>query len=219
MKLRTWTAAIRAILATRAIIAALMTLAAIWACDDFSLLGEFGDAPELAAQRTEIERYASMALYPSGGTPPYSYEVLEDRLFYAGATPCQASASNNMFTAGDSVGGVLLRLRDSAGRSAEIRLTILPPPPENFQAASASTNSIGLTWTFSGPPAAIGGFMIERSVNGGAFQEILPMLGSGTISYVDNALNPTLTYSYRMRSVAGEYRSPYTATRSAQPGT
>lgn len=219
----------------RAIAAALV--ACLSACDSFSLLDQFSDsAPSptptptqnpsgtpapvsLSAQRNELERGESTRVYPSGGVAPYSYEVLEDQLFYTGSAQCQASAANDTFTAGDSIGGVLLRLRDAAGSSAETRISVRPPAPQGFAVSGATgANQIDLSWSYS-DAALIGGFIIEYSADNLPFVEILPRLGSEARSYSHTALNQTKIYTYRMRAVAGDYASVPTASLSARPNS
>lgn len=201
-------------------------IATLASCDDFSLIDELGASqtsaptatptptPEisppplaLSAQRTEVERFETTALYPSGGTAPYAYEVLElsENLYYTG-NPSQASASNNSFTAGDSVGAIIVRVRDASGTSAEIRITIRPLAPQGFAVSGAGGNNINISWTFSEPLDRISGFTLERAVVGGDFATVAALIPSSAISYSDT-VTPNITFRYRLYSVAGPYRS------------
>jgi hypothetical protein len=191
----------------------------IGACDDFSLFDQFQNTGglSLTLQRNVVEQDESIALYPAGGTQPYSYAVMENDLFYAGDTPSHASNENNTFHAGNSIGRVTIRLSDADGHSIDNYVTIRPRAVHNFSVNSTVSNTIAVSWTYPPPPPIIR-FRIERSIEGAAFQ-VIASPGSGETTYTDKGLNPDKTYTYRMYAVADEYLSKASAERSDQPNS
>jgi len=79
---------------------------------------------------------------------------------------------------------------------------MLPPaqllPPSNVQAASASPTQINLTWSTANTDATK--FHLERKSGAtGTYAEITAVPGTAT-SYQDTTVQPSTTYTYRMRS-------------------
>jgi hypothetical protein len=76
-----------------------------------------------------------------------------------------------------------------------------PPPtaPSLNSPSVVSGNQIDLSWTES--TSGVNGFFLERSLGGIGYTQIAQLPGSST-SYSDSALNPGMTYYYRMRAFA-----------------
>lgn len=106
-------------------------------CDSFSLLDQFQKGLDnglgLSMEKSSVKPGEVSALYPSGGTAPYTFAVIADSLYDDGvhATDTGTIANQN-YTAGNSIGTVKVRVTDSTGKSAESVITILPWGPENF---------------------------------------------------------------------------------------
>ena len=93
-------------------------------------------------------------------------------------------------------------------------------PPSNVQAVSASQTQINLTWSTANTNATK--FHIERKLGAsGAYAEITAVPSTVT-SYQDTTVQPSTTYTYRMRSEAAtgglsSYSSETSATTPALP--
>lgn len=69
-----------------------------------------------------------------------------------------------------------------------------PAPPMDLAAASVSASQLDLTWS---DVEGETGYVVERSLDGAAFSEVAQLSG-GASSYLDLALSPSTTYSYRV---------------------
>jgi len=93
-------------------------------------------------------------------------------------------------------------------------------PPSNVQATPASQTQINLTWTSANTNAAK--FQIERKTGtAGPYGELAVFPNVGT-SYQDTTVQPSTTYTYRMRSegtsgVLSPYSNETSATTPALP--
>ena len=88
-------------------------------------------------------------------------------------------------------------------------MPIIPAAPTTL-AAGLLTNPlrINLTWTDNATNET--GFVIERSINGGAYVQVgtlAPRAGTGTTAYINTTVTPGNTYRYRVYAVNGALRS------------
>lgn len=100
---------------------------------------------------------------------------------------------------------------DSPSNTVPVGL-ILPPPaaPTNLSAVLAFGPLVNLNWTDNADNEL--GFVIERSVNGGAFQQ-LAALAPDAFEYVD-AIQPGATYIYQVYAANDAGRSGYSNAAS-----
>lgn len=185
-------------------------------CDNYSILDQFsrGGPLSIAIQKSTLQQGEAVALYPSGGLPPYTFGVVAGSLYVSGTSI--GSVSGATYTAGDAIGTVEITVTDTAGNNANTLATIVPPAPGNFGVvANTSTHTITLSWTYS-DTSIISGFQIWRSVAGGSFS-LLATAPSTSTSYADPGLNQNKIYTYRMYALAGSYLSSPTPDQSAQP--
>jgi FtsP/CotA-like multicopper oxidase with cupredoxin domain len=86
--------------------------------------------------------------------------------------------------------------------------------PTNLGAAVLTNPTrIRLTWTDNATNET--GFMIQRSVNGGAFVTIATrgaLTGTGTVSYTDTAVTAGNSYAYRVATMIGAAQSAFSNT-------
>jgi fibronectin type 3 domain-containing protein len=93
-------------------------------------------------------------------------------------------------------------------------------PPSNVQAVPASQTQINLTWNTANTSATK--FHIERKSGANGTYAEIAAVPSTTTGYQDNTLQPSTTYTYRMRSegvtgVLSSYSSETSATTPALP--
>ena len=72
---------------------------------------------------------------------------------------------------------------------------------------------MSLTWTDNATNET--GFVVQRSVNGGAFATIATpaaLAGTGTVTYVDTTVQPGNTYVYQVCAVNGAIASAFSNT-------
>jgi FtsP/CotA-like multicopper oxidase with cupredoxin domain len=88
-----------------------------------------------------------------------------------------------------------------------------PAAPTGLTAALQSGPRVSLSWTDRATNES--GFVVERSVDGGAFAQIAAPAarsGTGTVTYVDPTVTPGATYAYRVAAVNAVDRSAYSNT-------
>jgi hypothetical protein len=190
------------------------------ACDQFSLSDVFRDNGDLSLslQRNVVQQSESIALYPAGGTGPYSYAVMEmeNDLSYVGDTASEVSCETNIFTAGNSIGKVTIRLLDAGGKSIDSFVIIRPPAVQSFAVNGVViTNEIEVRWIYTNNEM-IDSFRIERSIGGSPFITIASPV-SGFMYFKDSGLNPNFTYTYKIYAVSGEFLSKASPPLSAKP--
>lgn len=95
-----------------------------------------------------------------------------------------------------------------------------PPPPPAGPAApsgldlSAKKGSLTLSWNDNANNET--GFLIERSINGGAFTQIA-QVGANVRTFTNSGLNKNTTYTYRVRAFNANGNSAYSNTASGSP--
>ncbi len=202
----------------RPLLPAIVWLSIILAgCDSFSVLGQFHRTSSLSLtlQKSSVQQGEIISLYPAGGTPPYSFDLVAGSIFYSGTL---GSISSQSYTAGTSIGTVTIRVSDADSSTADSQVTIIPPTPTGFTAApnpGPPANDILLSWSYSNT-ALISSFEIQRSSDGVTYTNIVSQPNTAT-SYVDPGLTPAQTYYYRMYAVAGSFQSLLTAVTSSTP--
>lgn len=87
--------------------------------------------------------------------------------------------------------GILNSCKKNSDRSGKV----VPAPPSNLTATSASTTRINLSWTDNSTNES--GFKVERKTGSNAFA-VVATLESGITIYSDNGLVPNTTYTYRV---------------------
>ena len=173
-----------------------------------------GSPLSLTLQVDSVQQGETTNLYPSGGTPPYTFGLVEGSLYCPGSL---GSIADQDYTAGTAIGTVLIHLIDAAGTSVDSVVTIIPPTPTAFsvQANPAPTNDIDLGWSY-GDQLLISGFQVQRSTDGVTFTNLVSEPSSAT-TYTDTGLNQNHMYYYRIYAVAGPYQSLPTTVLGAQP--
>ncbi len=95
----------------------------------------------------------------------------------------------------------------------EIRL-LSNPPPASTLAVPSGTGQIALQWADTTPDED--GFVIERRTESGEWTTLATGVPAGTTSYLDNAgIQPRERYLYRVASIHGSERSPWSDTAQA----
>ena len=213
------------------IAAACIALVLLAGCDSYSLLDSFTIAEPPAAEPepdpdpepvpeltldvgvTELQPGESTTLTPTGGTEPYSWVLLKGDHYYTDSSNPIGSVTANTYTAGNSIGTVTVRLRDSTGSMKEAVITVIPPAPTDFSVTKSGTGSLTIAWTYANTDY-ISGFKLFRSVNGADSTEI-PVPGKTTTSVTQTSLIKPNTYTYYLAAVAvspagATYRLPST---------
>lgn len=171
-------------------------------CDSYKVLDQFykGSPLSLVLEAASVQQGETINLYPSGGTPPYSFGLLAGDLYYVGSL---GSISGQTYIAGNAIGSVVIYLSDSSGATVDAVVTIVPPTPGSFTIAPSGTNAILISWGYTNT-ALISGFLIQRSSDGVTFTTFTnpTTLQNTATSYLDSPLNPNQTYFYRMYAVA-----------------
>ncbi len=186
-------------------------------CDSFAVLGQFqrGSPLSLTLQNASVQQGATTSLYPSGGTPAYSFGVVAGNLYYPGTL---GSISGQVYTAGDAIGTVIIHLSDSSGAAVDAVVTIIPPAPTSFNVQANPgnpSNDILVSWSYTNT-ALISGFVIQRSTDGATFTNVTNQPNTAT-TYTDTSLVQTQTYYYRMYAVADPIQSLPTAVLGSTP--
>jgi predicted phage tail protein len=91
----------------------------------------------------------------------------------------------------------------------------LPAAPTNLTATLQAGPQVLLSWRDNASNET--GFVIERSIGGGAFTTLLTVgarTGTGTVSYTDTTVVQGNSYSYRIAAVNAAGMSGYTNTAS-----
>jgi hypothetical protein len=195
-------------------ISIIVLLFVIAGCDSFSLPDQFSKGLILVLEKDSVKPGEQSKLYPAGGIEPYSYSVIADNLYDGGHATDPGTITEQMYTAGNSIGTVKIRLTDDMDNSFEVRMTVLPWQPQNFSADGTvpDNQTVKLDWTYDAP-GYIGGFRIMRSSAGGAFVKIAD-LGSGIRTYTDDNAHPNDNI-YHLYAVAGEFLSSYAEVSAA----
>jgi len=133
-----------------------------------------------------------------------------------------ALANTTSYSDTTVVGGTLYRYRvvafnaagDSPSNILSIRAGAVPPAaPDLLGAALQPGLSVLLGWRDNATNET--GFVIERSVNRGAFTQLAvvgPKRETGTVRYTDTAVTVGNTYAYRVMAVNGPVQSAYSNT-------
>ncbi|MEI6512251.1 MAG: multicopper oxidase domain-containing protein [bacterium] len=101
----------------------------------------------------------------------------------------------------------------SSAYSNTASVSVILLAPTNLVATLNAVTQVSLT--FRDNSTIETGFIMERSVNGGAFSQIAargPRNGTGGVTYVDTTVAAGNTYAYRVMAVAGAISSAYTNT-------
>src|SRR5262245_32089393 len=113
-------------------------------------------------------------------------------------------------------------------RSFKVRVTWewdAPATPSGLSASACDVASVKLAWTSNtGEPGRICSYEITRSVDGAAFQMLVPascvspILGANANSYADYAVAQGHTYVYRLRALGEGGYSGYAIAGATTPG-
>jgi hypothetical protein len=182
-------------------------------CDKFNLRDQF-KLVDLKAEKSAVSPGETCILYPEGGIPPYSLAIDSENssLYSDGVHSTNPGAiTDATYTAGDSIGIVTILLTDSAGHTAQARVSVLPWEPQDVTAygcgVAGGSKTVVLSWTYTSP-GNISGFRIERLQTGDSFEAI------GSPAALDRTYTDSAAYShpntYRVYATAGDdYQSPY----------
>ncbi|MGA2766601.1 MAG: fibronectin type III domain-containing protein [Spirochaetia bacterium] len=189
-----------------ALIAAGALSIALASCDSYAVLDQFhkGSPLNLVLEAASVQQGATINLYPSGGTPPYSFGLLAGDFYYVGTL---GSISGQTYTGGNAIGAVVIYLSDASGATVDAVVAIMPPTPGSFNVQPSGTNAIQISWSY-GNLSLISGFLIQRSTDDVTFTSVTSQPNSAT-SYIDSPLNPNQTYYYRMYAVASTAANTY----------
>ena len=94
--------------------------------------------------------------------------------------------------------------------------TTLPANPSSLAVASATYNSVGLTWVDNATDES--GYKVERSPDGVTFTE-RASLGAGARSFTDGTVSASTRYYYRVRAYNSAGYSGYSNAVSVTTGT
>ncbi len=189
-------------------------------CDSFSVIDQFSaslssptptPAPTpgpggltLGIQTPTLQQNETTLLVPSGGTPPYTYTVLNNQTLSYPGTYGTVNAATPEYTAGTSIGTLTIRVIDNPGNHYDATVTVIPPTPTDFQVVFASSNKGNLSWTYPNTEF-ITGFEVWVSTNSGVSYSLKATLGYAATVYTHNgAANTNL---YRLYAVSGAYKS------------
>lgn len=192
--------------------AAAALLIPLTGCDNYSLLENYDRTGglSLTSSSASVESDGTIRLYAAGGTEPYTWMLVENELAYIDPLNRLGAISNSEYTAGNSIGSISVRLRDSAGNTENAIITVIPPSPPDLSVSTYFLhNRLTLNWTFTCPDQ-INGFTIFRSKDGEPFVEVTTT-GSGISTYIDTGLSAHTPYTYYLQAVNGAYRSRPTA--------
>ncbi len=199
---------------------ALLAVIAAAGCDSYSLLDAFslpyriaeGGPLELSYEGSGVVvgRDASVALIPRGGVPPYSYEVQAGAVSPLTLGWDLGSVSNNVYSAGDAIGQVMVILTDSELRTDTVVVTVLPFAP-SFSSITRNGVSGNATINYNhGYVDAIDQFVVERKAED---ESVFSSVYSGPLlSCGDSGLSDVKQYTYRVKAVSGVYSSPWTVS-------
>lgn len=196
----------------RFLCAAAILLIPLTGCDNYSLLENYDRTGglSLTSSSASVESNGTIRLYAAGGTEPYTWMLVDNELAYIDPLNRLGAISNSEYTAGNSIGSISVRLRDSAGNTENAIITVIPPSPTDLAVSTNWPHSkLTLNWTFTNPDQ-INGFTIFRSKDGGPFVEVTT-IGSNIRSYDDTDLSYATPYTYYLQAVNGAYRSRPTA--------
>jgi len=170
------------------------------------------EAQQAARIRIQHERGAvqSNAVGPAGLDTSLSLYALTDH-----RTPLAQGDTFTAFGSSWTVGPVNVFRRHGGIYKTEaplVRGTAVPVTiPQDLAAAAASDTEIALSWSDVG---SVNSYSIERKTETGAYA-VIATPAAGTFAYTDSGLDPSTTYSYRMRAYDGSAWSAYTAEVSA----
>ena len=133
-------------------------------------------------------------------SPPLANEVVRDSGAF-GAMLIDASASQITYQYITTAGTVLDTL---------IVNYPLPAAPSNLKAAQVSGSQVNLTWTDNANNES--GYRVERSTGQGGNFSVVATLGIQANQYLDSAVSPGASYSYRVSAFNAGGSSAYSNT-------
>ena len=92
-------------------------------------------------------------------------------------------------------------------------IPVAPAAPTNLTGTAQTGPQVSLTFRDNATNET--GFIVERSVNGGAFATLttlLPNIGTGNVTYVDTTVTAGISYAYRVKAVNGVVSSAFSNT-------
>ncbi|MFZ2919857.1 MAG: multicopper oxidase domain-containing protein [Desulfosalsimonadaceae bacterium] len=106
-------------------------------------------------------------------------------------------------------------LSSAWSNTASVTVTAVPVPaaPSNLTATLQAGPQVQVTWRDNATNET--GFVLERSVNAGAFAQIVapgPRINTGNVTYTDAAVIAGNTYTYRVKAVNGPASSAWSNT-------
>jgi hypothetical protein len=142
------------------------------------------------------------------GNTTYYYRVIASN--HVGTT------ASSGFTQPVATGFPTMNADSNPSNIASATTTTIVAAPTNLVAAVLSGLRVQLTWRDNATNET--GFVIERSVNGGAFTQLTTRgarAGTGNVSYTDSTVTAGNTYTYQVKAVRGTLSSPYSNTATA----
>jgi hypothetical protein len=182
-------------------------------CDEYALLEQFSvDLPNatgttplkltLDIQKATLERGETTLLYPTGGKKPYRFALLADDLAYEGTFgSVHSSGDFPVYTAGTSIGRIIIRVMDAEDRTKQVIVTIRPPKPGTISIVEREHNptkfkaTVSWVWDYDSIPSVT--FTILRSDAGSEFVQKATGI-TGTTYNDDEWLEQSSTYRYRI---------------------
>ncbi len=104
--------------------------------------------------------------------------------------------------------------QSALSNTASVTMPIIPAAPTTL-AAGLLTNPVRVNLTWRDNATNETGFVIERSINGGAYVQVGTLAaraGTGTTSFINTSVTPGNTYRYRVYAVNGALRSAVSNT-------
>jgi uncharacterized delta-60 repeat protein len=128
-----------------------------------------------------------------------------------------ASADGRLVVAGYTTGGGANHIQLTRFVSTlDVEIDTVPPIPTNVIAGPASGGTLIVSW--QQPPGQASGFIIQRQTDGGDWGQVGTTDGN-TPSYLDSAVDPGSTYSYRIIATGNQNNSdPSAPSAPVSPG-
>ena len=106
-------------------------------------------------------------------------------------------------------------IRSTLSNTATVVVPPAPLAPSGLAAVLQTGPQVTLTWTDNATNET--GFVLQRSVNGGAFATLVSPAahtGTGTMTYIDTTVTPGNAYAYQVRAMNGVIASAFSNTAS-----
>lgn len=162
----------------------------------------------LSPKRSEIGSTVMYTDTTVAGNTTYYYRVIASNLV--------GGSLGSGFTQPVAPGFPTVNADSNPSNTASVTIGTTVAAPTNLVATVLSGLRVRLTWRDNATNET--GFVVERSVNGGAFTQIAapgPRANTGNVTYTDTTVTAGTLYAYRVKAVRGTSSSPYSNTATA----